>query len=80
MFSDTFAGIAPASVLPFIGAQVLGGILATGIIKALYPALTPADAAEIIVPHGEGLPSRGVHDGVSQSADRPPGRASVTGN
>jgi glycerol uptake facilitator-like aquaporin len=80
MFSDTFAGIAPASVLPFVGAQILGAILAAGIIKALYPAITPADAAEIIVPHGEGLPSRATHDGVSQSADRPPGRASVTGN
>jgi glycerol uptake facilitator-like aquaporin len=80
MFSDTFAGIDPASVLPFIGAQILGGILAVGIIKALYPAITPADAAEVIVPHGEVLPSRAAHDGFSQSADRPPGRASVTGN
>src|SRR5579864_2122470 len=51
MFSDTFAGIAPSSVLPFIAAQILGGILAAGIIKALYPAITPADAAGIIVPH-----------------------------
>jgi hypothetical protein len=67
-------------VLPFIGAQILGGILAAGVIKALYPAITPADAAEVIVPHGEGLPSRATHAGVWQSADRPPGRASVTGN
>jgi glycerol uptake facilitator-like aquaporin len=51
MFSDTFAGIAPSSVLPFITAQILGGILAVGVIKALYPAITPADAADIIVPH-----------------------------
>jgi glycerol uptake facilitator-like aquaporin len=53
MFSDTFAGIAPSSVLAFIGAQVIGGALAVGIIKALYPAITPADAAGVIVPHGE---------------------------
>jgi glycerol uptake facilitator-like aquaporin len=53
MFSDTFAGIAPSSVLDFIGAQVIGGALAVGIIKALYPAITPADAAGVIVPHGE---------------------------
>ena len=46
MFSDTFAGIAPSSVPPFIAAQILGGILAAGVIKALYPAITPADAAE----------------------------------
>ena len=51
MFSDTFAGIAPSSVPSFIAAQILGGILAAGIIKALYPAITPADAADIIVPH-----------------------------
>src|SRR5215813_13361575 len=44
LFSDTFAGIAPSSVLPFIAAQVLGGILAVGVVKALYPAITPADA------------------------------------
>ena len=51
MFSDTFAGIAPSSVPRFIAAQILGGILAVGVIKALYPAITPADAADIIVPH-----------------------------
>ena len=27
IFSDTFAGIAPASVLPFIGAQLVGGLI-----------------------------------------------------
>jgi glycerol uptake facilitator-like aquaporin len=51
MFSNTFAGIAPSSVLPFIGAQITGGVVAVGIIKALYPAITPADAAGIVVPH-----------------------------
>ncbi len=51
MFSDTFADIAPSSVPPFIAAQILGGIPAAGIMKALYPAITPADAADIIVPH-----------------------------
>jgi glycerol uptake facilitator-like aquaporin len=51
MFSDTFAGIAPSSVLPFIAAQIIGGIAAVAIIKALYPAITPSDAAAIIVPH-----------------------------
>ena len=76
MFSDTFAGIAPSSVPSFIGAQIIGGALAIGIIKALYPAITPADAADIIVPHdGDAgrAPARAAHDGVSPSADRPPG-------
>ena len=41
MFSDTFAGIAPASVPAFIGAQVIGGALAVAVILALYPG-TPA--------------------------------------
>jgi glycerol uptake facilitator-like aquaporin len=35
--SDTFAGIAPASVLPFVAMQVLGGLLALGAVVALYP-------------------------------------------
>ena len=45
-------------------------------IKALYPAITPADAADIIVPHhgdaGRGT-ARAAHDGAPPSADRPPG-------
>ena len=50
MFSDTFAGIAPASAPAFIAAQVIGGALAVAVIRALYPRLTPAEAADIIVP------------------------------
>lgn len=37
MFSDTFSGIAPASVLPFIAAQSLGGAVALGVIAILHP-------------------------------------------
>src|SRR3984885_7325904 len=44
MFSDSFAGIAPSSVPTFVGAQVVGGVLAFAVIKALYPKLTPAEA------------------------------------
>ena len=51
MFSDTFAGIAPSSVPSFIGAQVIGGAVAVAVIKALYPKVTAAQAAEVIVPH-----------------------------
>jgi glycerol uptake facilitator-like aquaporin len=78
MFSATFAGIAPSSVPSFIGAQVIGGILAAGVIKVLYPAITPAEAADIIFPHHGGAgraPARAAHDGASPSADRPPGPA-----
>jgi len=44
MFSATFAGIAPSSVPAFIGAQVIGCVLAVGVIRALYPGITPAAA------------------------------------
>ena len=74
MFSNTFAGIAPSSVPSFIAAQIIGGVLAAGVIKALYPSITPADAADIIVPHGAGrAPSRAEYDGALPSPDRPPG-------
>ena len=36
-FSDTLAGIAPASIPGFIGAQLVGGIVGVGLIVALYP-------------------------------------------
>lgn len=35
IYSDTFAGIAPASVLPFISAQILGGLIGYLAAKAL---------------------------------------------
>ena len=74
MFSNTFAGIAPSSAPSFIGAQILGGVLAIAVIKALYPAITPADAADIIVPHSAGWArSRVGYDGASPSPDLPPG-------
>ena len=50
MFSDTFAGIAPASVPGFIVAQAVGGLLAIVAIRVLYPDVTPADAADVVVP------------------------------
>jgi arsenate reductase len=52
MFSDTFAGIAPASVPGFIVAQLVGGAVAIGVIRALYPDITPEEASEVMVPHG----------------------------
>ncbi len=37
VFSDTFAGIAPASVPTFIAAQVVGGAVGLALVLALYP-------------------------------------------
>jgi glycerol uptake facilitator-like aquaporin len=56
MFSDTFAGIAPASVPAFVLAQLVGGVVAIVVIRTLYPDITPDEAAEIMLPHGEGSP------------------------
>jgi glycerol uptake facilitator-like aquaporin len=53
MFSNTFAGIAPASVPGFIVAQLVGGACAILAIRALYPDITPAEAADAIMPHHE---------------------------
>jgi glycerol uptake facilitator-like aquaporin len=57
MFSDTFAGIAPASVPAFVVAQLVGGVLAIGVLRILYPDITPDEAAEVMVPHEEPSPA-----------------------
>jgi glycerol uptake facilitator-like aquaporin len=51
MFSNTFAGIAPASVPGFVIAQLIGGSAAILVLRALYPEVTPADAATVVLPH-----------------------------
>jgi arsenate reductase len=53
MFSNTFAGIAPSSAPVFIAAQVVGGVLAIGLVRLLYPGITPAEAAEVALPHDQ---------------------------
>ena len=50
MFSDTFAGISPSSVPPFVGAEVLGGVLAYVLVTALYPGVTRDDASRVVLP------------------------------
>lgn len=37
IFSDSFAGIAPGSVLPFIAMQLIGGVVGAVLVAALYP-------------------------------------------
>ena len=48
-FTDTFAGIEAASVPAFIGAQLVGLVLAVGLIRALYPDVE-ATADNVVVP------------------------------
>ena len=50
MLSNTFAGIAPASVPMFIAMQLVGGAAAAGVVHVLYPALDDV-AADVVVPH-----------------------------
>ncbi len=40
-FSDTFAGISPASVLPFIGFQLIGAAIGAALTEFLYPRKLP---------------------------------------
>jgi glycerol uptake facilitator-like aquaporin len=49
-FSDTFAGIAPASVVPFILAQFVGAALACAVVRVLWPHIEDR-ARDVVVPH-----------------------------
>ncbi|MEU3985696.1 MIP/aquaporin family protein [Streptomyces sp. NPDC026672] len=51
-FTDTFAGIAPASVTPFIAAQLLGAALGLGAVAMTYGRPAPAGTG-VTVPHNE---------------------------
>ncbi len=53
MFSNTFAGIAPSSAPSFVAAQVVGGLIALGVILVLYPRLSPEEAGDILVPRSD---------------------------
>jgi glycerol uptake facilitator-like aquaporin len=52
MFSDSFAGIAPASVPGFVGAQLLGAGVAVAIHQALEPRLHPKGHPNVIEASG----------------------------
>jgi arsenate reductase len=41
MFSNTFAGIAPTSALPFIGAQLVGALIGWVLVRVLFPTPLP---------------------------------------
>ena len=58
MFSDTFAGIAPGLACPaFIVAQLVGGVLvATVVVRILYPHTSPVVTAEVVVPQDGSQP------------------------
>jgi glycerol uptake facilitator-like aquaporin len=51
-FTDTFAGIAPSSVVPFIAAQLLGAAVGVGLVAALFGRPAPA-GEDVLVPDRE---------------------------
>jgi arsenate reductase len=51
MFSDTFSGIAPASVPGFVVVQLVGGVAAVAVLRTLYPNVTADEAAQVVLPH-----------------------------
>ncbi len=55
-FSDTFTGIAPASVLPFVAAQLVGLAVGLALVAVLFGLRAPA-AEDIVVPHGDRRPA-----------------------
>jgi arsenate reductase len=58
MFSNTFAGIAPSSAPLFVAAEVFGGLVGFGLVKALYSGITSRDASNVTVAH-DALGSKG---------------------
>jgi len=56
-FTDTFAGIAPASLPGFIVAQLIGLLVGVGLLLALYPSVGAA-AGEVVVERTADEPAR----------------------
>lgn len=48
--TNTFAGIRPSSAPGFIAMQLLGGLLAAGAVRLLYPGVSDS-AADVVLPH-----------------------------
>ncbi|WP_079079203.1 aquaporin [Streptomyces sp. DSM 15324] len=56
-FTDTFAGIAPASVAPFIAAQLLGTVLGLGAVAVVYGRPAPVRMGSSSRPASRNPPS-----------------------
>ncbi|MEU9015772.1 aquaporin [Streptomyces sp. NPDC048479] len=52
-FTDTFAGIAPGSVTPFLAAQLAGAAAGLALVAITFGRPASATGDEIVVPHGE---------------------------
>jgi glycerol uptake facilitator-like aquaporin len=60
MFSNTFAGISPSSVAMFVGMQFLGGVVAYGLVRLLYPEARAVAARLTAEPETRPLPEERV--------------------
>ncbi|AUY48039.1 MIP/aquaporin family protein [Streptomyces sp. CB01881] len=60
-FTNTFAGIAPASVLPFVAAQLVGLAVGLALVTALFGHPAAAAAENVVVPHGGHHPAASGH-------------------
>ncbi|MET3173626.1 UNVERIFIED_ORG: glycerol uptake facilitator-like aquaporin [Arthrobacter sp. UYCu721] len=56
IFSDTFAGIAPASVPGFVLAQLIGAAVGVGLLAILFPSAART-ADDVVLPHALGRTS-----------------------
>lgn len=79
MFSDTFAGIAPSAAPAYIGAQIVGGVVGVGLIRALYPRIADT-AADVVVPHDPAALTNGTSRQERQEGDTPYDRLSGPGD
>lgn len=52
MFSDTFAGIEPASAPMFVVAQLIAVVVAVALIRVMYPGIEDV-ADQVVVPHDD---------------------------
>jgi glycerol uptake facilitator-like aquaporin len=55
VFSDTFAGIAPTSVAPFVAAQIVGGIIGLALTVYLYPDAACAAGQAVVAHHASAV-------------------------
>jgi glycerol uptake facilitator-like aquaporin len=56
-FTDTFAGIAPTSVLPFLAAQLIGAAAGLCLVVVCFGRPAAAGEDEIVVPHAGQQPT-----------------------
>jgi glycerol uptake facilitator-like aquaporin len=83
MFSDSFAGIAPSSVPPFLIAQLVGGAVGCAIVRYLYPSSIPLPNPKERHDHGREVSGQDIYghrvqSGPAEDAQMQSVEASIT--